>query len=116
MKMSDLGSEITVKDDRLSMGRVYGLETWKTDDKWNGKPSTRKSYIQRIEGILKRFPEMMATWNSRLPTSRDTSPLWHEICGGWLQRTCSPGARTGAIRPTGYAIQIGDPAEVNLHV
>ena len=39
--MSDLGSEITDKDDRLSMGRVYGLETWKTDEKWNGKPSAR---------------------------------------------------------------------------
>ena len=70
MKMSDLGSEITVKDDRLSMGRVYGLETWKTDDKWNGKPSARKSYIQRTEGILKRYPEMMATWNSRGHSSR----------------------------------------------
>ena len=79
--MSDLGSEITDKDDRLSMGRVYGLETWKTDDKWNGKPSARKSYIQRIEGILKRFPEMMATWNSRLAegyTYENFASLSHE--------------------------------------
>ena len=63
--MGDFGS-ITVANDRMGMGRITGLEPWASDAKWDGTPSKRKSYIEKIETKLMRFPEMMAMWNSAL--------------------------------------------------
>ena len=64
------------------MGRVPGLEPWKIETKWNGTPSTRKNYTEKVEGTLKRFPEMMATWQSRLTegyTVENFAYLTHEF-------------------------------------
>ena len=63
--MGDFGS-ITVANDRMGMGRITGLEPWASDAKWDGTPSKRKSYLEKMETKLKRFPEMMAMWNSAL--------------------------------------------------
>ena len=64
--LGGLGSESSLTNERMGMGRVPGLEPWKTESKWNGTPSTRKNYTEKVEGTLKRFPEMMATWQSKL--------------------------------------------------
>ena len=53
--LGGLGSESSLTNERMGMGRVPGLEPWKIETKWNGSPSTRKNYTEKVEGTLKRF-------------------------------------------------------------
>ena len=83
--LGGLGSESSLTNERMGMGRVPGLEPWKIETKWNGTPSTRKNYTEKVEGTLKRFPEMMATWQSKLTegyTVENFAFLTHEFAKG----------------------------------
>ena len=63
-------SSITMgaSSNKMGMGQKmsFGLAPWLEQYKWGGKPSEKKIYLQRVDGILKKYPEMHALWNSEI--------------------------------------------------